>query len=309
MKFDRKNVNRLFRLLFLLIPPAFALRIYTYWAEIDPKTGFFVRNGAACVVFNALCFLVFLLCLVLAQSKGGDINTRKEKEKPALTQEDFDQNELLVRNQEQEEEEDYPEFFLQGIARQSAVWSGTRTAFAHFLPGFFFFFFFLSFFSDTEQLKNPLTLAQALLSLLSAAYFLSGAINNSPEIRKGRAFFALTPALWCTVRMIAEYRDIARFVNKTMYASSFFFLLSATVFFVYQAQLLLGEKTTDRPNAYAFSALAVAFFGLVVRMPHLLAMMSVRVPMDMTDAACVLMDLVIAFYALVKVRAAMKKDA
>lgn len=310
MKFDRRTMNLLLRVLFILLPVAFGLRMYTFWVEIDPITGFFTGRGAGCVTFNAIGIAIFFVCLLLARIVKGDVIVPRKKPKTVPTAKDFEEKELLVRNQElAEEEEDFPEFFLQGVARKSAMWRGTRTAFAHFLPGFFFLFFFLTFFVHAEQLKNPLILVYALLTLLSAVYFLWSAFVNSPEIRKGRAFFALTPAAWYTVRMVVEYRDLVRFVNKAMYAAPFLFLLSAMIFFLYQAQLLLGDPAMDRPNAYIFSALPVIFFGLAERFPYLLAMMSTRVSMDLTDVSCVLMDLGIAFYALIKLRAVLKSES
>ena len=99
-----------------------------------------------------------------------------------------------------------------------------------------------------------------------------------------------------------EYRDLARFVNKSLYIGQFLFIISALLFFLYQAQLFLGEAPFDRPNAYAFSALAVAYFGITCRLPQLIAVFGDKAAVDLVAASSMVIDLAITLLALVKTR-------
>ena len=176
------------------------------------------------------------------------------------------------------------------------------SAFLSILPGFGFLCYSLAFIL-TGLHRESYHLLYTILSTLSGAYFIFTAIGNSERKNKLRAFFALTPAFWCTMRMVVEYRDLTRFINKSLYVGQFLFVLSAMIFFVYQAQLLLDEKTMLCPNAVAISALSVVFFGFTTRLPQLIAVFGDKVSVDLIDTAGILIDLAITLYALTKIRA------
>lgn len=317
MRFNRKRLN------FVLIPVsavaviALVLRFYTYWVELDLPTGFFERTAIACLIFNIFGFIVFALCLLLSLSKSGRDTEKNNKSMPP------DEADLLVHNPElPEAEQDYPEYFLQGFARKSAVWRGTLSSFASFLPGFGFLSYALSFFAEgalkavsgswftasLSHLQDPYHLIFALLSFASGFYFLIYALKNTPERDKIRPFFALAPAFWCTLRLVIEYRDLTRFLNKELYIGQFLFIISAMVFFLYQAQLLFGEKPLYRPNSYAFSALAAAYFGITARFPQLIAAFGDRISLDIVDSATLFIDLAITLYIVVKLISVTKKS-
>ena len=303
MKFDRKLFKRICGLVSAIALPALVFRLITYWTELEIHTGFFKKTPTACLIYNGIGFFVFFLCLFFAVQKF--IRTR-EKKRVANTHTTvapgIGANTLLMQNQEFfEVEEDMPHLFLQGFARKSAIWEGTLSAFSTFLPGFGFIAYALSFVINPNLELNAYYLAFAILSALSGAYFIFSGISNSSYKSTTRPFFALVPAFWCTVRMVVEYRDLARFVNKTLYIGQFLFIISALLFFLYQAQLLLGEKTMDSPNAYSFSALATTFFGITCRLPQLFAVMGDRISLDLVDASTLIIDLAITLFVFIKI--------
>jgi hypothetical protein len=213
----------------------------------------------------------------------------------------------MQEEEEEIEEQAFPEFFLHGFAKKASRWSGTFSAFATILPGFGFFAHALSLFFHSKTNVSPYTLIFALFSLLSGAFFLFFAFRNSIEKTSFLAFCALIPAFWCAVRMVVEYRDIARFVNKSLYIGQFLFVISLLVFFLYQAQTLLGEENFVSPNFYVFSGLATAFFGLTARLPQLLAVMGEKISMDLVDSSTLLMDLAITLFVIVKLSGVTKE--
>ncbi len=303
MKYDRKLFKRICTLISAVALPAFILRLVTYWSELEIHTGFFKKAPTACLIYNGIGFTVFFLCLFFAVQK---LFHTKEKKRPApdhtSVASGIGANTLLMQNQEFfEVEMDMPELFLQGFARKSAIWEGTLSAFSTFLPGFGFIAYALSFVINPNIEFNAYYLAFALLSALSGAYFIFSGISNSSHKSATRPYFALIPAFWCTVRMVVEYRDLARFVNKTLYIGQFLFIISALLFFLYQAQLLLGEKAMDSPNAYSFSALATAFFGITCRLPQLFAVMGDRISLDLVDASTLIIDLSITLFVFIKI--------
>ncbi len=312
MKYDRKLFRIIFYFVAILAVPAIALRLITYWTELEINTGFFAKEPTACLIYNGMGFFVFFLCLFFSVQKF--IRTREKKKKRAENDHTtvapgIGANTLLMQNQEVHEvEEDLPHLFLQGFARKSAVWEGTLSAFATFLPGFGFLAYALSFVFNPEIELNAYYLAFSVLSALSGAYFIFTGIGNSSQRSASRPFFALLPALWCTVRMVVEYRDLARFVNKTLYIGQFLFIISAMIFFLYQAQLLLGEKAMFAPASYSFSALATAFFGVTGRLPQLFAVMGDRISMDLVDSSTLVIDLAITLFVLIKIRSVSLKS-
>ncbi|MBR4288631.1 MAG: hypothetical protein IKT50_04265 [Clostridia bacterium] len=302
MNFNKQLYRKTIFVFGVLTPIVFVLRLITYFSELDVASGFFHGNGTLCTVYNILGFCVFFLSLFLSFSKKG---TPVSAAKPKST----DEEELLIHNQEVlDEEELFPQYFHQGFTRKTVVWNGTLSAFATFLPGFGFLAYALSFFTHKSLASDAFGILFSVLSVLSGVYFIFTAIRNSPERDRKQAFFAMLPALWCTARLVTEYRDLARFVNKNLYIGQFLFLISAMIFFLYQAQLLLGEESLTRPNSYAFTAIPVVFFGLTARFPQLIAGMADRVRLDLVDASGLLIDLAITLYVIIKVRAILKRS-
>ncbi len=303
MKLNYRTFGRLLILLAVLCPLALVLRLVTYWSELDIKTGFFLSASPSCTVFNVIGFLVFFLCLALSLSKKGrDVG---KDQKDFVSEED---DSLLMRESGvYEAEEDFPEYFLHGFAKKASVWGGTFTAFAALLPGFGFISYALSFLVDAEVFSDPYRLSFALVSLCSGLFFLFYAFRNSGEKSTPFAFFALLPAFWCTFRLVIEYRDLSRFLNKSLYIGQFLFIISVLVFFLYQAQILLGEKELARPNAYVFSASAALFLGVTARLPQLIAVMGERISLDLLDSSSLLMDLAITLFVGTKLFTASKR--
>ncbi len=303
MNFNRKLLKRLLLCLSIVAPISFALRMFSYFTELDVATGFFKNNGIVCMIYNGIGFLVFGICLLFTRSKKG---IPAISPKPDSTDVLSDDTILMQETHVYGPEKDFPELFHQGFAKKTTVWDGTTSAFATMLPGFGFISYALSFITDSALIADPYHILLVALSLLSGIFFLLTAFRNSARIRKSMAFFGLLPALWCTVRMVIEYRDLARFVNKTLYIGQFLFIISLLVFFVYQAQILLGEKALFSSNAYAFSAVSVVFFGITARLPHLFAMLGDRTSINLVDATSLLMDLAITLFAFIKLRAIVK---
>ncbi|MBQ4036767.1 MAG: hypothetical protein IJC84_01420 [Clostridia bacterium] len=294
MKFNRTLFKVALIVLGVLAPVAIFLRLHTYASDLEPATGFFVRESLSCLIYNIIGFAVFALSVLLALTRGGETFSSSD---------DQSREEILLQDPTRSEAEmDVPDGHLHGFAKCASVWEGTLSSFASFLPGFGMLAYALAFFTDKELLSDPYHLTYALLSVASGAYFILYALKNNPVRTRLRPFFALVPAFWCTVRMVVEYRDLARFVNKTLYIGQFLFVISALLFFLYQAQLFLGEKPMTRPNSYAFAALAPAFFGITARLPQLIAVAMDRVSMDALDASSMLIDLAITFFVCVKIQ-------
>lgn len=298
MKLNKKLFQKFLFVLAVLAPIAFLLRLFTYWRELEVSTGFFSGNAIGCTSYNVAGFLIFGVCLLFAFSKKG-INVSAD---PSGFPLDFPEEDSLLMQEEEEEieEQSFPEFFLHGFAKKAARWNGTFSAFASVLPGFGFLAHALALFFHSKSNMSAYTLAFALLSLLSGVFFLFFAFRNSIEKTSFLAFAALVPAFWCAVRLVVEYRDIARFVNKSLYIGQFLFVISLLIFFLYQAQTLLGEENFTFPNFYVFSGLSTAFFGLTARLPQLLAVMGQKISMDLVDSSTLLMDLAITLFVITK---------
>ena len=107
--------------------------------------------------------------------------------------------------------------------------------------------------------------------------------------------------------MIIEYRDLTRFLNKSLYVGQFLFVISALIFFLNQAEILLGEEKISRPNAYAFSGLSVIFFGVTARFPQLIAMMGNRIQFDLYTSTVLLADLAVTVFVASKLAVIAKR--
>lgn len=307
MNFDYKLFKKALIAFGILAPVALGLRLFTYWEELEVTTGFFSGNGAGCFLFNLAGFIVFFLCLLLTGYKGGSFVGESAAKSSALKVEEDD-----VLRQEEEElfdevVEDYPEFFLHGFAKKCAEWFGTFSAFAALFPGFGLISHGVSFLVEKENLSDTYAMIYAVLALISGGFFLFYAFRNSAERSRFAAFLALVPAFWCTLRMIIEYRDLTRFLNKSLYVGQFLFVISALIFFLYQAQILLGEEKISRPNAYAFSGLCTVYFGLTARLPQLIAIMGERVQFDLYTSTALLADLALTVFVVSKIAAITKR--
>lgn len=307
MKFDYKLLKKALIAFAILAPLAFGLRLFTYWKELEVMTGFFSGNGAGCFIFNLIGFIVFFLCLLLTYYKGGSfVGESAGKNSVSVPEED----DLLRQEEEElfdEVVEAYPEFFLHGFAKKCAVWFGTFSAFAALLPGLGLISHGLSFLIEKESVSDPYSMIYAVLALISGGFFLFYAFRNSAERSRFAAFMALVPAFWCTLRLIIEYRDLTRFLNKALYVGQFLFVISALIFFLHQAEILLGEGKISRPNAYAFSALSTMFFGLTARLPQLIAMMGERIQFDLYTSTALLADLALTVFLASKLIAIRKR--
>lgn len=300
MKFNKRLFRKALKILYVLIPLMFALRLVTYFSELDVATGFFKGNGAYCTLYNIIGFGVFFLCLALSFTKGGSSTGSNVSRTP-------NGEDLFVNKQEgYDAEEFYPQYFYQGFARKTVVWNGTLSAFCSFLPGFGFLAYAIAYLTNDTLSSDPYAVLFSVLSILSGAYFIYFSIRNSPELNRKQSFFALIPALWCTARLVVEYRDLARFVNKSLYIGQFLFLISVMLFFMYQAQLLLGEDALSRPNSYAFTAIPAVYFGITGRFTQLVAGLTDRIPLDLVDASALLIDLAITLYIILKIAAIAK---
>ena len=302
MKFDRKLFKITLVAISLLCFVSTALRLAVYWKEVDGATGFFSTNGTFCSVYNVIAFVVFGICILLTLKKGGQKISESTRSHHRTAME----NEVLSASDDEaffykEEPIEPVRESLPSFPKKTVCWQGTLSAFASILPGFSFFACAIAMFFSGQTLTSYHTLF-ILLSVLSGAYFIHSAFSNSAVKNKIRPFFALCPAFWCTVRMVVEYRDLVRYVNKSLYIGQFLFIIATLLFFLYQAQLLVGEKTLSRPNAYAFSALAVLFLGISCRIPHLIAVLGDQMAVDIIDATSLLIDLSILFFALIKVK-------
>ena len=150
--------------------------------------------------------------------------------------------------------------------------------------------------------------AYLVTALLSGIFFLFITIRNSPVKSKFVAVSSLVPAFWCTMRMIIEYRDLTGFMNKALYTGQFLFIISALIFFLYEADLLLGEDAITKPNSYAFFGVSTVFFGLSARLPHLIASFGGRIALDLLGFTSLAADLTITFFVLMKLVSFVKKD-
>jgi len=305
---------------------AFALQILTYWNDLNPSNGFFRNSAIACKLSNGIGFFCFFASLFLSHRKTKFPDTPPAEEKkqfadtpPSQERETFFENKIeddSVFLSDTEEESPPPSFkaekerihqkepaHVSEFAQTAVTWQGTLSAFATFFLGFGFLAFAFSLLTEPDSILSPDRLLFAFCSFLSGAYTVFSAMTNSSLRSKIRPFFALAPALWCTVRLVVEYRDLSRFVNKTLYVGQFLFLISATVFFLYQAQQFFGEKTFLAENAYAYSALSTLFFGFSARLARVISIVFHRIQTDFTVISVLAMDLAITLYAAVKVLA------
>ena len=183
----------------------------------------------------------------------------------------------------------------------ASTWEGTLSAFSYLLPGFGFLFFALSFLLRGKL--DGLTFLFSIISALCGAFFLFAGIRNRSDKSVPFAFFGLIPAVWATLRMVIEYRDVDKYVNRDLYTANLIFLIAVVCFFVYQAQVTLGNEAYAMPRSWAASALLVLLFGLSARLPQLIGLLADRLgEMDLVDAAGLVLDLSLTLFAGLKLR-------
>lgn len=296
MKLNRSLLKKIVILLSVLTPVCFALRVYTYWKEFNPNTGFFRGEAFGCTLFNIFALIVFFLCLVFSFSKKGIALTKKQpKIETALSPED----ELLLQAKDldlyEEEESNCTEF-----EKTVRTFRGTLSAFGSLFLAFSFLAFGIGIILTKENLSDFYHLALLAFAFFSGFFYLAFTFKNSTEKSSAMAFAALSPVLWCTLRLLSEYRDLTRFMNKSLYVGQFLFIITALVFFVYQAQLILGDEKLLFPNSYAFNLASLLFLGLVARVPALIAFLGDRIAFDLADTTSLIVDLAITVFAGIK---------
>lgn len=281
----------------------FSLRMVLIWRDVDVSTGLF-HGGAStlCMVYNGVGTALLVGALVAAsvvrrlRKKNGE-----ESVPEAPVQPDVNQDEPLFSEVMEPNQPAVPVREASDDLKTATTWEGTLSAFSYLLPGFGFLFFALSFVLQGN--KDALTLLFCLVSAACGGYFLLMGFRNKTDRNVPLAFFGLIPALWATLRMIIEYRDVDKYANRGMYTANLIFLVCVVCFFIYQAQVALGNKTYAMPLSWFASALLVVIFGLSARIPQLLGLLFDRLgTMDLVDAASLLLDLSITLFAALKIR-------
>lgn len=301
MNDPKRGLARAAAATFLFSIALFLLRMVVIWRDVDSATGLFRQpTSFLCGVYNgvgAVLLGVYFLAALVLYARSKKTPAAPVQDPDAELSEALDRFDHVFSEEEEEEKVDDP---VPGAVRDAATWNGTLSAFSYFLPGFGFLFFALSF-----LLQGKMDLLTVLFCLLSAAsgvfFLLSGTLNRSK--RHGQlAFFGLIPALWATLRMVIEYRDVEKFINRGLYTGNLLFLIAAVGFFIYQAQMILGEENYAQPQSWAATALLVILFGLSARLPQLLGLFLDRLgTMDLRDAASLLLDLSLTLFAGMKV--------
>ncbi|MBQ3865508.1 MAG: hypothetical protein II776_01305 [Clostridia bacterium] len=290
------------------------LRLILIWRDVDPATGLF-RNGGSflCGLFNVggvVLLAGYLTVAMILQARR-----KKAEELPAPPAEP-----------EEEPEDEYDRFdklFADetdgriapvgksdpGVppdVKSALTWDGTLSAFSYFLPGVGFLFFALSFILKGQM--DALTFLYSIVCALCGGYFILAGLRNRADKPVPMAFLGLIPALWGTLRMIIQYRDVQKYVNRGLYVGELLFLISVVCFFVYQAQIALGDPGYAMPLTWVAAALLVVIFGLSVRVPQLFGLVLDRLgSADLTDGAGLLLDLSLTFFAGMKLSAIVRR--
>ncbi len=288
------NVRR-FRLLFLLFsvltPVALGARLFILFATVDPETGFFRSSSLFCTVFNVVSLALFFGVIfsgLLFRKK-----TKKKKKAPELSVVPESEEVLTQEDAAQPEEDPEDPTVLQGVCADSQTWQGTFSAFLYFLLGFAMIAApILSLFCEADLLER----LAAGFQIAAGLAFLIAAVKNTRKKRTLFTFFSLTPVVYLALRMVAEYHTTDH-PNKAIYVGQLLFILSALLFFLYQAELSFGHENYCHTDLYAGFALLTVFFGLGVMLPRFLAMLFGGFSQEPAELATLLSDLVIAFFA------------
>lgn len=286
----------------------FFLRMAVIWRDVDTQSGLFsTGESTLCSVYNAagvillLGFLAGALVIQGIRKKKAPLQPKPADRTDPVPEEPEEEDPLFSENYDPGAlpDEQAPREDPNLVA--AATWEGTLSAFSYLLPGFGFLFFALSF-----VLQGSLDVLTALFCAVSAVcggYFLIAGIYNRTEKKTLLAFGGLIPAVWATLRMIIEYRDVEKYANRSMYTANLIFLVAVVCFFVYQAQITLGHAGYAMPHSWFAAALLVLLFGLSARLPQLLGLVLDRLgEMDLVDAASLLLDLALTLFAGLKIR-------
>lgn len=303
MKFNRRLLEKVLIVLAILAPIFFAVRLFIHFTEISVSTGFFKVETSACILYNAVALLVFFVCLCFSFSKKGkSLNKKTRHGKKNSLEEDL----LLQSKNLTSPDED--KIVLSGFEKAVGNWHGTLSAFAMLFVSFAFLSYGVMILLEKESYSDYYALLLSALSFLSGAFFLTATFQKNIKRGAFMGFFALSPVLYCALRLLNEYRDLTRFLNKELYVGQFLFVIASLIFFVYQAQMLLGDQNLLRPNLYAFNTLPVLFLGLSARLPQLIAILGEKMTMDLTTSTGILVDLAITLFVGVKLSAILRNS-
>ncbi len=292
MPFHAKTFQKLLIFISICTPITFLLRLWILFKTVDPQSGFFRTSSLFCTLFNIIAFAAFFFLLIVAirlSRKGAE----------AAEEEVSAEGDFLYYKEEDELPEVDPADpdFLHGFAASSKTWLGTLSAFSYFLLGFGFLF---SAFASVPEESAAFRYALVILQLVGGVSLLIGAVQNSSKKSVPLSFLSLAPALYFAVRMVVEYRDVAQYANKSLYIGQFLFLISALLFFLYQAEISLGWPAYAHPDLYAASALLCVFFGCNTVLPKFIAVFAAVATLSAADTAALLVNLALTLFAAAK---------
>ena len=299
MELHTRSYRKLFSVFLFLAPAAAVIRLLILFLTVDPATGFFRSSPALCTVFNAV-----LLLILFAMVLYGYFLARKKPDEPlpvpAKKPEEPDGDAFLLQQEEEEEEaESQPDdpAYLHGAGEIAMTWKGTLSAFASYLLPLAFF---ASAFAVIPKADSTLRTIWAILEILGALAMFLAALRASAKKSPLYSWLLTAPVFLYAVRMVADYRDLDLTKNKSLYIGTFLFVLTAILFFTYQAELSFGHPGFCHPDLYAHLALLTAFLGAAVLLPQFIAVFAGDFSLDPTELATLLTDLATAFYAGVK---------
>lgn len=301
MQLNTKRFRIFFAVFAVLAPVAAVIRTVVLFQGVDPETGFFRALSPLSTGLNAV-----FLALFFASILSGLIR-RKNEAKPAAVP--VEQDELLMQGQADYEEE--PEVIqpikkrvpLIGVFAVSQTWQGTLSAFAYFLLGFAFLAAAAVFpFYNLRLGESPDALSSfaALFQFLAGGVFLISALRKKAGKSALFSYLSLAPVFYLALRMISEYHNMDH-PNKGIYVGQLLFILSALLFFLYQAELSFGHDSYAHPDLYAHFALLTVFFGLTVILPRAVSVLFGDFSLNPLEWAALISDLALAFFAGVKV--------
>lgn len=318
MNYNRKAFFAVFTVLAPLTVAAFVLRLVILFGGVDGETGFFTGSPLLCIIYNILAFVVLISLLAVGNLFRGKKEKRvqevRENADPSPAREesapDFLYRQSSQHRKETEsgtEEKNSQKIKLTGISRIAVTWNGTLSCFSQILCGIFFLVSALFLCPvDGQPMANE-ELILAVFSALSGACILLNAVLNSSKYLPWRFPLSLAPVIWCAARMIVEYRDLMKYVNKTLYVAPFLYLISVMLFFLYQSQKTLDTDSDSPSGLYLATACATVYFGLSSQLAQAFFLASDRFQTDTADAGLLMLDLCITFYALMKIVTVQKK--
>lgn len=319
MNYNRKAFFAVFTALAVLTPAAFVLRLFILFGSVDGETGFFTNSPVPCILYNILAFIVLGSLLIIGNLFRG------KKEKPAEKIEenadsvaaDLEKTEpdFLFRQssgareaeRRKSEEASGKSARLTGISRIAVTWNGTLSCFSQILCGIFFLVSALFLCPvDGEAMAND-EFILAVFSAVSGACILLNAVLNKSKYISWRFPLSFAPVIWCAARMVAEYRDLMKYANKTLYVAPLLYLISVMLFFLYQSQKTLDTDFDSPSGLYLATGCAAVYFGISSQLAQAFFLASDRFQADTADAGLLMLDLCITFYILMKIVTVQKK--